>query len=100
MEGNPDSTSDAVRRRPPLALPLRRGLANSARWMPARTPVVPAMISTPTMRIRVPMMAFSNPPVVPFVGVVRTLHFQCGTARTTTPRRIHSAGPTTRSNAR
>ncbi len=92
MEGNPERMSDDVRRMPPLGLPLLRGLAISDRWMPASTPIVPARISTPSMRSSVPRIWSRSPPPVAPSFVHSTLQRQWLAARNRTPSRIQTAG--------
>ena len=100
MEGKPDRMSEAVRSGPLSRPPIFFGWVNSARWMPASTPMVPAMMKTPTMRIRVPRIWSRRPPPVGVSWVHRTLHRQCDQARVTTPSSSQAAGAMIRTSAR
>jgi len=75
-------------------------VAISERWMPARTPMVPATMRTPIMMTIEPKMALSRPPPEFDEVVHSTDHFQWGTARATTPRSTQAAGSSTRRRAR
>ena len=100
MDGKPERMSEAVRNGP-LSLPLRLfGRASSARWMPASTPMAPATMKVPSMRIKVPRIWSRKPPPVGVNFVHRTSHCQCDHARATTPMSNHAAGAMMRRSAR
>ena len=84
---------------PPLRFPFFLVRAISERWMPANTPIVPAMMKTPTMRMSVPRIWSRRPPPSGVSVVQSTSQRQWARALVSTPMSSQVAGAMMRTSA-